>query len=116
MLDTIETVLLYILPWSYVAKTTAVAVMWWTLYRYTIPTGPLGESLNVQFRDQMIQAMFNTWVMFIVFQQVDATEVNWPFVSLALLGVTVWPWRLARSHYRTWRIYWKLAREKEAGR
>lgn len=116
MLDAIEAVLLVILPWSYVAKTVAVGVMWWTLYRYTIPTGPLGESLNDLFRKQMIQAAFNTWVMFILSHEIDAREIDWPFVSLALVVVTVWPWLLGKSYFQTWRIYWRMAREKEARR
>lgn len=114
MLDSIETVLLIILPWSFVAKSIALGVMWWTLSYRTTATGPLGQRIDISFRDQFVMSMFITWAMFILFLEVDASEVNWPFVTLSLLGLSLWPWRAAWSHYRVWRYYRHLAREKDA--
>lgn len=112
MLDAIETVLLLILPWSFVAKTAALGVMGWTFNVRTQPTGPLGERINVEFRDQFLMSALITWAMFILSHQVDATEIDWPFVTFALAGLALWPWRTAWAHFAVWRTYREIAREK----
>lgn len=113
MLDAVETVLLFILPWSFVAKTGALALMWWHLRYRTVATGPLGERIDLSFRDQAIMSAFITWTMFLLSRGLDATEIDWPFVSLSLAGVSLWPWRTARSHFRVYQTYHDIAIDKE---
>jgi len=105
MLDAIETVLLLILPWSFVAKTISLGLMGYLLNRRTQAKGPVGAKINVEFRDQAIMSAFITWGMFLLSHGIDATEINWPFVSLALAGMTVWPFKTAWSHYDVYRTY-----------
>ena len=105
MLDAIEAVLLLILPWSFVAKTLALGFMGWHLNYRTSKPGPVGAKINVEFRDQTIMSLLITWAMFIISRQIDATEIDWPFVTLALLGLALWPLRTAWSHYDVFRTY-----------
>lgn len=114
MLDSIEAVMLWVLPWSFVAKTVALTVMWWRLDKQTTPTGPLGERINDAFGDQALMSAFITWVMFILSTETDGSEIEWPFVTLALTMLTLWPFRTAWSYYRVWRTYTDIARKKKA--
>lgn len=110
MLNAIEAVMLTILPWSFAAKSLAIGVMWWHLRFRTNASGPLGKRINIEFRDQFIMSVFNLWAMAILSRDVDATEVDWPLVTLALTGLAVWPWRTAWSHFRVYRTYRQIAK------
>lgn len=112
MLDDVEALMLAILPWSFVAKTAALAFMGWHLNFRTESKGPVGEKINVEFRDQTIMSVLITWVMFIVSRQIDASEIDWPFVSLALTAVALWPWRTAWAHFDVYRTYRALMRQR----
>lgn len=112
MLDAIETGLLHILPWSFVAKTAALTLMWWTLDKQSIPTGPLGVRINVSFRSQALMSLLITWAMFILSRRVDASDIEWPFVTIALAGLSLWPMVAAWGHYQVWRTYRQIARDK----
>lgn len=116
MIDAIEAVLLLILPWSFAAKSLALGVMWWELQFQTVPIGPLGQRINVEFRDQFIMSLFITAAMVILSRSVQADEVDWPFVSLVLMGLALFPFRAAWSHFQTYRTYRRIATGKEAGR
>lgn len=112
MLDSIETGLLLILPWSYVAKTAVVLVLWWTLQYRTITTTELGRRINDAFLKQWVMACINAGIMFAVQRGIDATEIHWPFISLLLLAAAVWPWVVARSYYREFASYRQMERRK----
>lgn len=112
MIDAIERVLLIVLPFSFVAKTAALGFMWWYLQYRTVPTGPLGTRINIAFRDQFIMSLLITQAMAILALEVDASEVDWPFVSLALAGIAIYPFRAAWSYYLTFRTYRRLSRRK----
>lgn len=113
MTDNIEAVLLTILPWSFVLKSTAMLIMWWALQFKTTTTRPLGRRINVSFRDQLVMSIVITLAMFILSHETDATEIDWPYVSIALTLLAIWPLRTAWSHYRVWRKYREIARSKD---
>jgi hypothetical protein len=114
VVDAIEAALLLILPWSFVAKTVALAWMGWHLNVRTKPTGPLGQRINVEFRDQAIMSGWITWGMFLLSYGLDSSEIDWPWVSIALAGMSLWPFRAAWSHFRVYLTYRQIAREKSA--
>ena len=112
MIDSMETVLLIILPWSYVVKSLALGLMWWALDKRTTPTGPLGRRINGTFWRQFIMSLFITWAMFILSSETDASEIDWPFVSVALAGLAIWPLPTAWSYFELYLTYRHIAREK----
>lgn len=114
MINAIETVLLTILPWSFVAMTLALAVMWWTLDRRTTPTGPLGMNINDLFLVLLVKGVLTTWAMFILSSQVDASEIEWPFVTIALAGLALSPLGATWALYRMLRTYRDLAHQKRS--
>lgn len=110
MLDVIEDTMLAILPWSFAVKTIALGLMWWKLDRQTQPTGPLGVQINASFRLQFIMSTLITWAMFILSSRTDATDIDWPFVTVALAGLALWPFVAAWGHYRVWWTYRQMVR------
>lgn len=115
MHESIVAIMLTILPWSWTAKTIALAVMWWTLSRKTVSTGPLGIDINISFRDQAIMSFIATLMMVVIWIEVDPADIQWPFIAALLAAGVLWPFRAARSHYRVWWTYRRIAREKERG-
>lgn len=112
MLDAVEGCLLLILPWSFSAKSIALGVMWWHLRFRTEPSGRLGRRINVEFRDQFIMSLLITMAMVVLSRTVQADEVEWPFVSLVLFGLALFPFQVAWSYFRVYRTYREIAKDK----
>lgn len=90
MLDQIETTLLALLPVAFAGKT---AVFTWISLQLLSekPVSTLGKWINALFvATAMISALL-TWLMWVLYQEVDATEVDWPLMSILLLLVTSFP-------------------------
>ena len=112
MIEVIEALLLKLLPLSLFLKTVALAFIWYHLRFHTSPVGPLGQRINISFRDQSIMSACITWAMAILAMEVDASEIDWPYVSIALTGIALWPIRTAWSHIEVYRQYRIIQRER----
>lgn len=112
MLETYEAVLLFLLPYSFTSKSLALGVMWWHLRFRTISSGPLGDDINIEFRDQFTMSLFITLAMVILSQNVEPGDVEWPWVSLVLSGLALFPFKAAWSHFRVYRRYVRIARDR----
>jgi hypothetical protein len=110
MADSLEAFLLALLPWSFVIKTLAIGIMGLHLNRYTVPTGPLGKRINIEFIDQTIMSALITAGVFILASRVDPAHVYSPMDTILLAGVSLWPLRTAWSHYAVYRTYLQIAR------
>lgn len=103
MLDMIETVMLRVLPISFAVKSLALMLMWAHLRFETTPLGPLGEKINLSFRETFIMSVFLTWVMTLIAIYIDSSEIHWPVTSLAITACAIWPLRTA---WAQWRVYY----------
>lgn len=112
MLDTIEALLLLALPVSFALKTVAIGMMWLLLQFGTDPVGELGMEINESFRDVTIMSALLTWVMVLLAQNIDASEIDWPFVTLALTGLALWPIRVSYQQLRIYMVYRQILKRK----